>query len=123
MIKPFIANWASRQCPEGEEDLRIMIILRALYEADDRGILPKLTPYRVRQWVDAGKVVSTRVLAELHEIGFFRTSGRLTEIVPYKECLQPTSIRQRLEERESDGGGYFDGERQPLWGRPRSARS
>ena len=118
MEREIIRGWAQKGCAEGEESLRVSLLLRTLYEADLNGVQPKVTPYRVRLWTGAGKVVAKRVLEELHTIGFLRSSGKLTEVLPYEECVRPTTMRERLKTREGGTvGRLFDGEREPTWAR------
>ena len=63
--------------------LRLLLGLRLMFEADDEGVLKRLTVYQVQKWCGGGTAVVEDELEAMHRFGFL-TSDKVTRVIPYK---------------------------------------
>ena len=117
MQRHIISHWIMKDCPEGDEEVRTTLVLRLLFQANEHGLMKRLTVYRVQQLAHVGNVVGARLLKDLHTSGFLKSSKELTEVVPYDECIRPSTVAERILQSEDKPGRYFDPGAEPTWAR------
>ena len=97
--------------------IRVRVVLRALFEADDEGCQRKVTVHAARNWNGGGGTETVqKILRDLHEEGFFQTTGAITRIPELSEILKCSVCgrsNREAKEAEHETNDRFRGEDQP----------